>query len=334
MSTGARTGRPAATDDAGWPVPGGARIRVVCDNDYSGDPDGLVQLAHHALSPSVELRAVVGSHLRPGDPFDPSGHTADHAATSARTVLDLAGRPEIPVVAGSNTGLAAAAAPIASAATEAIIAEAMRADPRPLYVCLGGGLTELASACLLEPRIAHRLTAVWIGGAEYPGTVPAPPGAPAVEYNTAIDPVAARIVLNELDVPLWQVPRDAYRQCLASMAELAAGLGPTGRLGAHLLTALRGVVTLAAGHGMHLGETYVLGDSPLVLLTALQSSFEPDACSSSSVVRAAPVLASDGSYTGAVVAARPIRVFTRLDTGLLMRDLYAKFHHLGLAARR
>ena len=40
------------------------RLRVITDNDYSGDPDGLVQLAHLLLSPSVDVRAVLGSHLR------------------------------------------------------------------------------------------------------------------------------------------------------------------------------------------------------------------------------------------------------------------------------
>jgi purine nucleosidase len=39
-----------------WTAAGGPRMRVVSDNDYSGDPDGLVQLAHHALSTSVDLR--------------------------------------------------------------------------------------------------------------------------------------------------------------------------------------------------------------------------------------------------------------------------------------
>lgn len=29
------------------------RMRVIIDNDFSGDPDGLFQLAHHLLSPSV-----------------------------------------------------------------------------------------------------------------------------------------------------------------------------------------------------------------------------------------------------------------------------------------
>jgi len=29
----------------------GARARVIIDNDFAGDPDGLFQLAHHVLSP-------------------------------------------------------------------------------------------------------------------------------------------------------------------------------------------------------------------------------------------------------------------------------------------
>jgi two-component system sensor histidine kinase MtrB len=40
-----------------------------------------------------------------------------------------------------------------------------------LFTCFGGGLTELASAWLLEPRIAGRFTAIWIGGAEHPGII-------------------------------------------------------------------------------------------------------------------------------------------------------------------
>lgn len=31
-----------------------ARLGGISDNDYSGDPDGLFQLAHHLLSPSVD----------------------------------------------------------------------------------------------------------------------------------------------------------------------------------------------------------------------------------------------------------------------------------------
>jgi hypothetical protein len=43
------------------------RIRLILDNDYAGDPDGLFQLAHHLLSPSADIRLVVGSHLGADD---------------------------------------------------------------------------------------------------------------------------------------------------------------------------------------------------------------------------------------------------------------------------
>ncbi|MEV6348030.1 nucleoside hydrolase [Actinoplanes sp. NPDC051851] len=305
-------------------VPGTPRVRVISDNDYSGDPDGLVQLAHHALSTSVDLRAVIGSHLRVGDPWASSDHTADDAAEKARKVLELCGRSDVKVVAGSNVALENRTTPIPSAATEAIIEEAMRDDPRPLYVCLGAGLTELASALLIEPRIADRLTAVWIGGAEYRSIAVAPPGAIPVEYNTAIDPTAAQVVFNDTTVPIWQIPRDAYRQCVASMTEVVTRFDHAGELGVHLADSLLEVLDTVTRFGLNPGETYVMGDSPLVLLTVLQTEFEPDVASSDWRWLPAPVIADDGSYTHAELPRRPIRVFTRLDTDLMMRDLYAK----------
>ena len=33
---------------------GNRRCRVICDNDFAGDPDGLIQLAQHVLSSSAE----------------------------------------------------------------------------------------------------------------------------------------------------------------------------------------------------------------------------------------------------------------------------------------
>ena len=42
------------------------RCRVIVDNDFSGDPDGLVGLAHHLLSPTNRVVAI-NYHL--GDVF-------------------------------------------------------------------------------------------------------------------------------------------------------------------------------------------------------------------------------------------------------------------------
>ena len=302
-----------------------ARMRVISDNDYSGDPDGLVQLAHHALSTSVELVAVIGSHLAVGDPFDPSGRSAQNAAAAARTVLDLAGRPDVRVVAGSEVALLDATTPHRSAGAQAIVDAAMADSDRPLYVACGAGLTELASAYLLEPRIAQRLTAVWIGGPEHPGLAVAPPraGGPELsEYNERIDVTAAQVVFDS-PIPLWQVPRDAYRQTLMSFAELDLLVRPAGQLGAHLDDALERVRTMTAEFGMDIGETYILGDSPLVLLTALQSAFEPDPSSSRYVTVPAPRIADDGSYAPRPDG-RPIRVYTHLDLRLMFGDLVAR----------
>jgi purine nucleosidase len=310
------------------------RIRVIADNDYSGDPDGLVQLAHHLLSPSVDLRAIIGSHLRPGDPFDPSGRTADNAAARAQEVVDAIGSSRVAgdprVIAGSNVGLIDPRTPIRSVAATAIVLEAMRDDTDlPLYIACGAGLTEIASAWLMEPRIAERVTVVWIGGPEDPALASPPPGHSEVEYNLAIDPVAARVVLEESDLRLWQVPRNAYRQALLSTAELDARIRPHGAIGALLAESIDRVHEFAGAAGLPLGETYVYGDSPLVLLTALQSSFEADPSSSESVVRPAPRLSPEGvaTFDG---AGRDIRVFTRLDLRLMFEDLFAK---LARAAR-
>ncbi|QHC60597.1 nucleoside hydrolase [Rathayibacter sp. VKM Ac-2760] len=293
------------------------RVRVISDNDYSGDPDGLVQLAQHALSESVELALVVGSRLRPGDPFDASDRTADNAAAAAREVLALCGRSDVPVLAGSNT------AGGVSEAAHAIVAEALRDDPRPLYLCAGAGLTEVAAALRLNPSIAARMTLVWIGGPEHPGLAVPPPGAMPIEYNLLIDvPAAAEVFASAL--PIEQFPRDAYRQPLASVAELRVRMRTAGELGRHLYDALDGVFRMGAAHGIRLGETYALGDSPLVLATALLSAFEPDASSSRTARVPRPSITPDGQYGPRAGDGPDVRVYTHVDTRLLLEDLYAK----------
>ncbi|HWT25486.1 MAG TPA: nucleoside hydrolase [Solirubrobacteraceae bacterium] len=317
--------------------PAGPRMRVVMDNDYSGDPDGLYQLVHHLLSPSVDVRAVIGSALLPGDPFAPGGKAATSARARAEDVLalmDLQGR--IPALEGSNEPLADRRTPRPSPGAEALVSEAMRTDTDlPLYAVFGASLTQLASAYLMEPGIQDRLTAVWIGGPEYPG-VAAPPGADPAEYNLRIDVIAAQVVFNDSAIPLWQVPRNAYRHAIVGMSELEAHVRPLGPLGAHLFDAIARVFERAARHGAALGEAYVLGDSPLVLLTALQSTFQPDPSSSRYEVVPAPEIGDDGAYVPGS-GGRDIRVYTDLDVRLMVGDFLAKlrgFHESGAAHSR
>jgi len=325
LSSTMATGPTWRMGDTPWLGDGTASpsARVIIDNDFSGDPDDLYQLVHHLLSPSVEIRAVVCSHLSPGDPLDDGADTAHNAFLVAADIFGRMGLTSRELlVQGASSAMVDLATPQESDAARAIIAEAMRDDvDTPLFVCVGGGLTDLASAYLLEPRVAERLTVIWIGGSEHEGFAVPPPDGMPVEYNLLIDVNAGRCVFGDSSLPLWQVPRDVYRQCLVSDMELRMRVRDTGPLGAHLYDEVREVVEAGFSHGG--GETYALGDSPLVLLTALRSWFQADGSSSRYVTIPTPALTADGAYRQ-VFAARPMRVYTQVDTRLMFEDFYLK----------
>lgn len=292
------------------------RARVIIDNDFGGDPDGLFQLAHHLLSPSVEVRGIIGSHHHARGFYGYPG-SSKHGVKMAEELLGLMGLTgKAPVIRGAETSLGEAAVEGDDEAARFIVRECLREDARePLYVVCGAGLTNVAMACRMDPSIAGRMTVVWIGGSGAEGLEPPPPTPKRAEYNLGIDARAAEVVFRETRVPLWQVPRDAYRQALVSQAELEARLGGGGKLGGHLLARLHDLMKRANGS---LGEAYVLGDNPLVLLTALQSSWEPDPSSCES---AAP---GDGKPGKESDPAGRIRVFRKLDTRLMFEDFFAK----------
>lgn len=198
------------------------RLRVIVDNDFSGDPDGLFQLAHQLLSPSVEVRGIIGSHMRVGDGFDHSKTQAGNAAREALALLKVMKlNGKVPVIAGSDTAMLNDSAPVKSDAVAFIIKEAMRTDTKaPLYVLCGAGLTEITSAVLSQPEIAKKITLVWIGGPEYTDLAFPPPGYSNPEYNLNIDINAAKVIFNKSSIAIWQVPRNAYRQCLLSYSQL------------------------------------------------------------------------------------------------------------------
>lgn len=299
------------------------RVRVISDNDYAGDPDGLFQLAHQALSPSSVLTHVLAT---PHAPFVNRGITdlCAEAERIARECLDLCGRSDVPVVRGTNDKMVDRKTPIDTPAVRAIIDEAMRTDTDlPLYVTAGAGLGAIASAWLIEPRIAEKLTLIWIGGHEHQGLTPVPPGAPDMEYNLSIDPIAGQVIFNDSNINIWHVPRDMYRFVIASRAELKDRVFAKGKLGEYLYNSLAAVSNLLEGMGRAMGEIYVLGDSPLVLLSTLQTAFEPTPASSPWITKPCPNILPSGLYEENPNG-RPLRVFTQIDNRLLLEDMYAK----------
>jgi purine nucleosidase len=66
-----------------------------------------------------------------------------------------------------------------------------------------------------------------------------------------------------------------------------------------------------------------LGDGPLVLLTALQSSFDADPSSSKYILKPAPIINDSGLYK-TNLSGRNIRIYTDLDNRLMFEDLFSK----------
>ena len=290
------------------------------DNDLCGDPDGLFALAHQALCQSVNLRGIVGAHLNGGRP----GQQADQAAASVQkanellAVMGMEGR--FKVVPGASGPMTDPKRPVDSEGARLIIEEARQCTPeRPLYVLMGGPLTDVSSALLLAPEIAPNIIVVWIGGQEYEFGHQQPwGGISEVEYNLNLSIPAARYLFNDSDVRLWQVPRDAYRSCLYGFSSLERWIMPLGEVGKYLTESL---ATWRRFGGTT--EVYVLGDSPLVLLTAMQTFFEPDTASCDFVETAAPFITEDGRYDFSRPG-RKVRVYTRLDTALMFKDMEDK----------
>lgn len=301
------------------------RMRIIIDNDFGGDPDGLFQLVQHLLSPSVEIRGIIGSHLRPGDGWDPSKETATHAKQKAEELLGIMHLEKAyAVYQGANFPLENDSTAQKSEAANAIIKEAMRDDTKlPLYVVCGAGLTDIASAYLLEPKIADRLTLIWIGGPEYPELATPPPGYTTLEYNLGIDLKAGQVIFNKSSIPIWQVPRNVYRQVMMPYSSLLVKVKSQGKIGEYLTANIERIMKMGLKYNFNVGEVYIVGDSPLVLLTALQSSFEPDPSSSFYSLRPSPLINDQGIYE-VNHQGRNIRVYTQLDVPFLLEDLYSK----------
>ena len=302
----------------------GPRSRMVYVNDLSGDIDGLFATAHALMSPTCQLRCIVGT---------PAMFAAETAAVSAALGEEIVGlmgmKGQIPCHAGSSGKIGTGRVAQRSPGVQAIIDEAMRTDTDlPLYIAVGAGLTEVASAVLIEPKVAERATLVWIGGGSWPDGI-------KNEYNFGLDTDAARFLFNDTAMPIWQVPQSVYATCLISAAELRTMVAPHGRIGDWLYRKYTGFPEAFAKLipiRINLGETWAMGDSPLVVLTSLGDSlpsFENGkvAYDRTSAGRydevICPTLNRDGTFT-ARSEGRKIRIYKDIDTRLMFGDFFAK----------
>ncbi|MFV2021958.1 nucleoside hydrolase [Micromonospora sp. LOL_023] len=285
-------------------VPPSKRIRLLVDTDARNEADDQYAIVHALLTPRFEIRGLIGAHFGVRSDLD----TAAASVAEIHQLLDLMRLPDPPPVA-AGVSHPIRDSPGSAPGVDLIVAEAIRDDPLPLFVIFLGPLTDLAAALRVEPRIADRLTAIWIGGGPHPGG--------GTEFNLSNDVGAANEVLDS-GVELWQIPSSAYGTMRVGLSELAVRVAPRGRVGEYLFRQLIELNdAMGDNPGWPSGESWILGDSPAVGVLLDDHWMDHERVP-------APSVAPDLSYRPRPGNPRTIRVYRRVDARFILEDLYAK----------
>lgn len=279
-------------------------VRLIVNTDAKNEADDQYAIVHALLSPKFDNRGIIAAHF--GNEKSP--HSMEDSYDEVLKMLDLMDFPRDLAYKGADRRLPDEKTPVESQGARLIIEEAMKESDMPLYVIFLGPLTDMASAYLMEPRIAGRLTCIWIGGGKYPEG--------GYEYNLNNDIRSARVVMNS-DMPVWQIPRNVYSQVIVSLAELEYKVRPCGELGRYLFDQLEehGHTSFARAT-TRTGEYWCLGDSPAVGVLLFAHMFDYDWVQ-------APLITDNMTYAKNSQN-RPIRVYNRVDHRFILEDFYAK----------
>lgn len=291
-------------------VPDQKKYRVIVHTDCKNEADDQFAVAHHLMTPKFDVMGIIAGHFCKNPQEYGEENTAKASFDEVKKVLGLMGvEDEYPVLLGAPHSLEDGETPIESEGARFIIDEALKEDPRPLFVVCQGAITDLASALLLKPEIAERMTVIWIGGGVWPKG--------GFEFNLMMDVKAANLVFCS-KVPLGQVPIDVYKQIAVSLAELQYRVKPCGEIGRYLFDQMVEFNNKLADFAPwpH-GETWGLGDQATV--TLLLDELEK----MNYDLKPAPAIADDMTYIHEQNN-RDIRVYHTLDARMTMEDFYAK----------
>lgn len=174
------------------------RVDVVLDTDAYNEIDD--QFAITYLLRSTERLNTVAIYAAPFHNRNSDG-PADGMEKSYCEILKLLKllNTELPVFKGSDGFLTDECQPIISPAALDLAKRVENYSPEnPLYVVAIGAITNIASAILINPRVAENTVVVWLGGhsLEYHNTA---------EFNMVQDIASARVVYKS-GVPYVQLP--------------------------------------------------------------------------------------------------------------------------------
>ncbi|MFQ6960550.1 MAG: nucleoside hydrolase [Clostridium sp.] len=172
-------------------VPKERRVRYIVHTDCKNEADDQFTLCHALMTDKLDVKGIIAGHFDKGNGNRfPEKKTACASYDEIKKIMSLMDLTDhYPVFLGAPEGLPDETTPIITEAAEFIVKEAMKDDPRPLYIGMQGAITDLASAILMEPEICSRMTCIWIGGGDYPLGGP--------EFNLANDICGANVSFNQ-----------------------------------------------------------------------------------------------------------------------------------------
>lgn len=299
-----------------WPgyqyeVPKEKKIRYIICSDAKNEADDQFTIAHILMTDKLDVKGIIAGHFNICGKRYKIGQTTKASYDEIIKILDLmhlAGR--YPVYMGATLPLKDPKTPIMSEGANFIIEEAMKNDERPLFIGMQGSVTDLAAAILMKPEICERMTAIWIGGGSYPSG--------GDEFNLLQDINAAN-VLSCSCMPLWQIPKTAYRQFTTTLSELQVRVRPYGKIGRYLFEQMIDVNRReATSPNWPNGESWTMGDEGVVAVL-LDDQERTD----NYTIVPAPYINPDMSYLSCNTN-RKIRVYHKMSVHMTFEDLFAK----------
>ena len=283
-------------------LPADKMARLILNTDAKNEADDQYCIVQALLTPTFHFHGIIAAHF--GTIKSPTSMEDSYDETlKLLRLMDLEGK--VRVEKGAALALENETTPQPSPGAQFIIDEAMKDDPRPLYVAFLGPLTDMAAALLMEPRIAERnVIVVWIGGGYWP--------VGCREFNLSNDIHAANVVMKS-KVQVWQIPMTVYRMMAVGYAELYERVYDKGAIGKYLVDQL---VEWNSRNVAGPIEHRSLGDTP-----ALSVILNPNGGVSEWI--AAPEFNSLMGYvhTG---QNRPIKVYHTIDIRYIQEDFFAK----------
>lgn len=293
-------------------VPKERRVRYIVHTDCKNEADDQFTLCHALMTDKLDIKGIIAGHFDKGNGNRfPEKKTACASYDEIKKIMSLMDLTDhYPVFLGAPEGLPDETTPIITEAAEFIVKEAMKDDPRPLYIGMQGAITDLASAILMEPEICSRMTCIWIGGGDYPLGGP--------EFNLANDICGVNVVFQS-EMPVWQITKSVYKKFAVSLAELQTKVMCRGKIGRYLFSQMAefNKNSLQFRDWPH-GEIWALGDEGCIC-ALLEEHEKTDGYE----MIPAPRIEADMNYSVGGKG-KKIRVYRDMDVRLDLEDLFAK----------